>query len=113
MSACTAVLLNAATTAHIRASQARDRIIALSIAEGAFDGLRSSILSREFSMGSSTTTLLSTGLPGNVTSTSNVQLVSGQTMLYLVTVTVEWTHPTMNQRSGTVTLQTYMVNPDA
>jgi type II secretory pathway pseudopilin PulG len=113
MGVCTGVLLDATTSAYTRSALARDRIIALSLAEGALDDLRSRIISREFSVGNSTTPLLSTGINGTVNQTTNVQLVPGHSLLYSVTVTISWTHVTGNQRSGSITLQTMMVNPDA
>jgi type II secretory pathway pseudopilin PulG len=106
-------LLGVITLSHTRAGNNVDKLIALTLAEDAVDELRRLAKDNPMVLGTTTEALTGTGITGTVTRTTTITANAGYGTLYTISVTVTWQHPTMSERSGSITLATKVVAPDA
>ncbi|RMG25319.1 MAG: hypothetical protein D6724_04415 [Armatimonadetes bacterium] len=105
MAVAVTALVDTIWTIHVNQSVARERAVALALAEDMIAEVRRGIPNNVLNLGTQSTTVSVEGIQGNVTKETSVSAVTGFSDLYRVVVKVAWA-------TDSVRLETYVRYPD-
>jgi hypothetical protein len=105
MAVAVTALVDTIWTIHLNQGVARERALALALAEGMIAEVRAGIPNKVLNVGTQTSTITVAGIQGNVTKQTSVTLLAGFSDLYRVVARVTWP-------ADSVRLETYVRYPD-
>lgn len=110
---CAGAMLNSIGTAGRQSSIAEERILGVTLAKNELDKARAMARANTLVVGTTTTNPTNTGIKYPVTVTTTVSVAPpGNQDLYLVHAVVSWTSDTTQDHSGSIALDTYVVQND-